>query len=287
MINESMMDNLDIDWIKNRLKINGINICTLYYAETGSTNEDAAREIKKMDFLKNALDGILVIADKQNSGRGRKGRSFFSPEGTGLYMSLAVPYSEELIKTVKVTSIAAVAVAEAIDELIFENKNVTGIKWVNDIYIYEKKICGILTEAFMPEKERAGGVVIGIGINVYEPLCGIPNDLKNKAGYILTKEAGEINILKYEHGLRNSLAVSIIRKLLGYIRINENYYDIYKQKSILIGKYVYINSYKDDNNNETALVMDIDPECRLAVQYDDGSIEALSSGEVSVVKKQM
>ena len=119
---------------------------------------------------------VLVIADKQNAGRGRRGRDFYSPPGTGLYMSLAMGNVQEVLKMAKVTAVAAVAVATAADETVFGGTDRTKIKWVNDIYLDEKKVCGILSEAFMPmEDEGDGCVVVGIGINVKKWIDSIRN----------------------------------------------------------------------------------------------------------------
>ncbi len=268
-------DIINPSYIEDRLREKGLNLHIIYKEETGSTNADA------IDLLKNSDKPVLVIADKQNAGRGRKGRDFYSPKGTGLYMSLAMRDALTLMKTARVTAVAAVAVAEAIDRVVFEGEKHSLIKWVNDIYADGKKVCGILSEAMISMEDEASGlVVIGIGINVYEPAGGFPDDISTKAGYLIGKdEAGRGNI-------RSDLAAAVIEEFYHYISDPEGSLRIYRERSNLIGDHVNVNSFVpgDSRAGSRALVTGIDDECRLLVEYEDGSTEALSSGEVSVAK---
>ena len=111
----------------------------IYYATVDSTNTEAKR-------LLNAgyRGNFLVVADEQTAGRGRQGKQFYSPRGTGIYMTVVVHHGRRLQDAVSVTTAAGVAVCRAIEELTDKHPQ---IKWVNDVYIDDKKICGILTEA--------------------------------------------------------------------------------------------------------------------------------------------
>ncbi len=270
-------DIVNASYVEDRLRDRGIDIRVVYKDETGSTNEDAVNLLKESD------KPVLVIADKQNKGRGRRGRDFYSPKGTGLYMSLAMRDALSLMKTAKVTSVAAVAVSEAVDSVVFKGENRSLIKWVNDIYIGDRKVCGILSEAMISMEDGDGGVVVvGMGINVYEPEGGFPDDINMKAGYLIGH--GQKSGL-HNNMLRSDLAAEVIRDFFHYISEPEESLNIYRKKSNLIGKHILVNSFVpgDKRAGSRAYVTGIDDECRLLVKYEDGSEEALSSGEVSVI----
>ena len=275
-------DVIDPSYIEDKLKEAGYKVKALYKEETGSTNADAT------DLLKESDVPVLVIADKQNKGRGRKGRGFYSPKGSGLYMSLAMRDALTLMKTTKITAVAAVAVAGAIDRVVFRGEESSLIKWVNDIYVNDKKVCGILSEAMISMEDEASGiVVVGIGINVYEPVGGFPEDISNKAGFLLGADDKGNSTFDIEGttGLRTELAKEIIRGFFFYLDKPEESLKIYRDKSYLTGKYITVNSFipNDKRAGSRARVLGIDDECRLLTEYEDGSREALSSGEVSVI----
>lgn len=270
------VDVIDADYIEEGLHAAGLPVLVTYKEETGSTNEDADK------LIRGSKGPILVIADMQKKGRGRRGRDFYSPKGTGLYMSLAIGDAAELMKTVKITAIAAVAVSTAIDIVVFGGRDTSLIKWVNDIYVDDRKVCGILSEAFLPmeDKER-GHIVVGMGINVYEPAEGFPQGIENKAGYLI----GSGQCIRT--GLRNDLAVEVIRRFFHYMNAPDESLIIYRERSNLIGSHVCINSFvPGDAAPDKARVIGIDDECALIVEYEDGKKTTLTSGEVSVVKSR-
>ena len=280
-------DIIDAAYIEAALKEAGLNVRVIYKDETGSTNEDALAALRDgiPDGSRQDDEAVLVIADKQNAGRGRRGRDFYSPKGTGLYMSLALPDVQRLLKTVKLTAIAATAVAEAIDEQVFNGAETTLIKWVNDIYLGDKKVCGILCEAFLPmEDEDRGCIVAGIGINVQAPSGDFPQDIKDKAGYLIDDDTVPAD--NTDQGLRSRLAAAVIKRLYHYIDEPDNALSVYRNRSNLMGCTVRINSFASNGEDKEALVKGIDDEYRLLVEYPDGSREALSSGEVSVIKNR-
>ena len=123
-----------------------------------------------------APEGTVVVAQEQTAGRGRMGRSFFSPRGSGVYFSLLLRPNMRAMDATLVTTAAAVAVTDAL-------KSVCGIdahiKWVNDVYVGERKVCGILTEgSFNVETGAIDSIVLGIGINVEPPPEGFPDELR-------------------------------------------------------------------------------------------------------------
>lgn len=148
------------------------NLCVL--SQVDSTNT----------YLKNRAsalpDGYAVIADCQSAGRGRRGRNFHSPAGTGLYMSVLLHPTLPLDRMNMITVAAAVATCESIAEVAGFKPD---IKWVNDVLMHGKKLCGILTEASVEaETGQLSYAVLGVGINIRAPQDGLPEDLQNIVG---------------------------------------------------------------------------------------------------------
>ena len=217
-------------------------------------------------------EGTAVIAGEQTKGRGRLGRSFFSPSDTGLYMSLLLRTSIPAQEAVLITTAAAVAVAEAIEEV---SGTSCGIKWVNDVYINGRKVCGILTEASMSLEN--GGLeyaVLGIGINAYEPEGGFPEEIKNTAGAIFDSPA---------HDARNRLAGEVLRRFMSYYRFLEDrlFLEGYRKRLIWRGERINVISGK---TAYSCILEDIDESCRLLVRTDDGEQKTILSGEISIRK---
>ena len=215
---------------------------------------------------------MVLLAEEQTGGRGRFGRVFFSPQGTGLYMSFLLHprlhYSEgELL-----TTAAAVAVAKALEKISGEEAQ---IKWVNDVWVGGRKVSGILTEASTSlESGQLEYAIIGIGINVKEPVDGFPEELKDIARSVFP------NTIKKEN-LRNQLAGEIINQFMAYYKElrKKEFFKEYKERSFVIGKEI---SVLRAGTTRKARALEIDDHCHLKVQYEDGTIEYLSSGEISI-----
>lgn len=217
----------------------------------------------------------VLIAEEQTAGKGRMNRTFYSPSNTGIYMSILLRPDFNASESLFITTMAAVAVAEGI-ETVFQTE--AEIKWVNDIYCKDKKVCGILTEAAINvETSRLDYAVLGIGINVKTPNDDFPDEIKNVAGSL----AGKNTDSESGDNLRNRLISVIVTKIYDYyLRLDRHeFMSKYKEKSMLIGKEVYVMSDKD---KEGLLVLDIDDNAALVVKHKDGRIEHISSGEVSV-----
>lgn len=230
-----------------------------------STNTYLKRKVS--DFLP---DGTTVIALRQTAGRGRFTRKFHSPEECGIYMSILLRPQIPTSEVTLITAAAAVAVCEAIEACSDKS---TQIKWVNDVLIDSKKVCGILTEGVInPQSGKFDGVIVGIGINVYEPLGGFPDDIKDIASAIFSKK---------EAGLRNKLAAQIINRLIKYSENlgKKDFFEDYKNRSIVIGKPITVIS-GDCKLSATAL--SIDDKCRLLVEFSDKTQKHLDSGEISI-----
>lgn len=223
-----------------------------------------------------APEGLALVAGAQTAGRGRLGRSFYSPTDSGVYLSLLLRPETPAGETTKLTACAAVAVAEAVEAL---SGKPAGIKWVNDVLLDGKKVCGILTEASLDcESGRMDYVVVGIGINARSPKGGFPEDLRDTAGSVFGEEAVP--------ELRCRLAAAVLDRLWDSCgNLNDSaYYDAYKKRSVVLGKEVNILAFGKDP--EPAVVLDIDRDFSLLVRCADGSTRRLSSGEVSIRVRQ-
>ncbi|MCI7404736.1 biotin--[acetyl-CoA-carboxylase] ligase [Pyramidobacter sp.] len=219
-----------------------------------------------------APEGKILVAAEQTAGRGRMERRFYSPAGSGVYMSLLLRPSCGASQSLYVTTAAAVAVAEAIEHVTGQRAQ---IKWVNDVYLRGKKACGILTEAaFDMETNRLAYAVLGIGVNMRPPAGGFPDELEP----IVTSVFGEAD---YDPVLRNRIVAEIIERFWrSYENLGEKaFLQGYRERSFLSGKDVDVVSGAE---RRPARALDIDGEFRLHVRYEDGAEEYLQSGEVSV-----
>lgn len=228
------------------------------YDRIDSTN-NKAKELAKSGVKENKI----IIAKTQTAGRGRVGRSFYSENNNGIYMSFLLKHSYNESQTVLITTAAALLVLRAIKRVT--NAEV-GIKWVNDLYLNGKKICGILTETINNAKTGTlEWVVIGIGIN-----CGdvnFPDEIKDIAGSL-----GKVDTSR--------LVAEIIREIGNIFEIisTTDYIEEYRKNSIVIGKKIVILG----NENKIAEAIDIDKNGGLVVKTEEGKIETLSSGEISI-----
>lgn len=236
--------------------------------------ESTNRTAKEL-ALKDPDHGIAVVANQQTAGRGRLGRSFYSPEDAGLYMSLLFRPTFDMSHAILVTTAASVAVVHAIESLCPVKLT---IKWVNDIYLNDKKICGILTEALT--NFETGGVdfvVLGIGVNCFD--AEFPTEISAIAGNL----GGGFS--------RNRLAAEILNQwtlLLPDIE-DRQFLEEYRRRSGLLGKEILV--YPPGVQGESGVLaqaLDIDRDGGLVVRYLDGPklglTETLSGGEVSVRK---
>ena len=148
------------------------------FEEVASTNQTA----KELAVAGKAGHGSLVLARSQQAGRGRRGRSFFSPKDAGLYLSVIIKPESTLTESLLLTCAAAVAVCRAVKQVYGLELS---IKWVNDLYYQGKKVCGILTEAVTDfESGSIEFAVIGIGLNLFQGKEPLPLELREKAGVL-------------------------------------------------------------------------------------------------------
>lgn len=240
---------------------------------TASTNQDA-----KTLALAGAAHGTAVLAEEQTAGRGRLGRSFHSPRGTGLYLSLVLRPSGTLAAAVAITQAAAVAVCRALrDELGIE----ASIKWVNDLYVDGRKVCGILTEGVADmETGQVEALILGIGLNLEEPADGFPQEIAGVAGALFPGiDGGHLPIS------RNRLAAAILDRVLDLAAdlTDHSFLEEYRERCFLLGQPVQVAQGEETFD---AIARYIDDDGALLVEKD-GALLRLRSGEVSVRAREV
>ena len=234
--------------------------------DIGSTN-DYLRE----KAAQGKGEGYAVVAGAQTRGKGRTGRSFYSPADTGIYLSLLLrPKDCGPAQAVKFTTMAAVAACEAIEKVSHRSPQ---IKWVNDIYIDGKKVSGILTEASVSlENGSLEYVLLGIGINVYPPEKGFPQELRETAGSVFQERKSDG---------KNQLTAGFLNRLMEIYTKEETgeYAEEYRKRSMVLGKRIQILTPEGEKG---ARALEIDKDCRLLVEYEDGNRELLRAGEIRI-----
>ncbi len=238
----------------------------LYYDTIDSTNK------KAKDLADSNSDGTVIISEEQTAGRGRLGRKWTSPKGKSLLISILLKPNINPSRVSNITLVGAVALVKALEDFDIQGL----IKWPNDIIINDKKIAGILTE-LSAEINQVNYVVMGIGVNLYIGKKEFPEDIRHKAGSILSETGMTIDRKKFTGKFLNYFEKYYKEYFLG------NNFDeiikISKEKSILLGKEIKVISR--DYSYE-AKVLDITSEGHLLVLKEDGTKEEIYSGEVSV-----
>ena len=227
--------------------------------ETDSTNN----YLKRME--ETAKDGEIVIARRQTEGKGRLGRSFSSPAG-GIYISIFLRPEGEAEKALNITTSCAVAAATAIEHITGKEAK---IKWVNDIFFENKKVCGILTEAGTDvETGTLKYAVVGVGIDVYRQQ-NLPDEIKDIAGHLFDAPCGVIN----------RLAAEFIDRFF-YWYNNGYYINEYRKRSYLDNKTI---EFAEKGETKQALVLGVNENCGLIIN-ENGTERILRSGEVRITK---
>ena len=231
----------------------------LFYESTDSTNT-RAKEYAKENPENNSP--VIFIADGQTAGRGRRGRSFVSKGGAGIYISILTYPNVQAVDATAVTARAAVSLAHAIESLC---KCDIKLKWVNDLYLGGKKIAGILTEGELDKNGKIAYQVVGMGINVYK------NAISDEISDIATS---------LEHECDGTLdRARLIAKIIKNHLVDEgDFYSEYKARSFIIGKKAKVMKLTEQYD---ATVIDINPDFSLQIDRD-GSSESLFTGEISL-----
>lgn len=231
--------------------------------ETDSTN----RVLKELARA-GAPAGTAIVARRQTDGRGRTGKIFYSPEG-GLYLSLLLRPDPSPVKSPSLTAAAAVAVCRTL-----EKHGISGarIKWVNDIFLGDRKVCGILAESALASDGSPAWVVLGVGLNLAPPAGGWPSELTMIAGSVFDSVTGT---------LRESICADLLDSLWALCNRPEDPVILaeYRAKNLVPGRTITVLR---DSFPRQAEALYIDDDYRLAVRFMDGSISLLNSGELSL-----
>lgn len=228
----------------------------IYFFETTDSTNTFAKKV----VMDGAEKPFLVVSKEQTNGRGRQGKSFFSPKDTGLYMTLALPFFDGAENHLYITLAASVAVFHSIYHLMGKK---CSIKWVNDLYLDGKKVSGILTESV---KGDVSYILIGIGINLTTK--DFPDDIKNIAS--------SINLSVDE----NLLTSHLVKRLLAFWENPKDlsFMTVYRENSLVLGKEV---TYIKNNVPSSGIAKEILDSGALLIEKEDG-IEILDSGEITI-----
>ena len=242
--------------------------CSVKVLKSCSSTNTALKNLAKSG----TPEGVVFACEHQTAGRGRLGKSFYSPKGAGVYFSVLLRPTISAQNAVFITIAAAVAVRRAIQKLLLLD---TQIKWVNDIYYGEKKFCGILTESALTPQGTLSYAVLGIGMNILPPPDGYPNEFAFKTTNLQSMK----NNLPED--IKNQLIAEILTQFYKlYQSLEEKEYLLeYKVASCVIGKEIEILTGPYRGN---AQALDIDENANLVVSLPNGETAVLSSGDVSI-----
>lgn len=233
------------------------------YPEVESTNT-----VAKQLAADGAPEGTCVVAARQSGGKGRRGRSFFSPPG-GVYFSIVLRPNLPAEESTRITTAAAVQVCRTIEEVCGIHP---AIKWVNDLLVGGKKVCGILTEASLDlETGMPEYVILGAGINLWAPE-GFPPELESIAGALYRQPPLGMT--------RGRFAAELLKRLWGISALcsQGQIIEEYRRRCPLAGHWVQVLGASP----RRAKVLGISDSCGLLVEYEDGTRQELHSGEVSI-----
>lgn len=255
------MDFIHQEKICSLLGENNDKFCIEVVEEVTSTNEILKAKAKKGELA----PYHVLIASYQSQGKGRLGRTFFSPKHSGLYMSVYFE-AEGLEESLKTTMQAGVCALKTMGELLSEPLQ---IKWVNDIYYQRKKVAGILTEGVMLPHTNKWGLIMGIGINFYQTTEKMPSEVAQIAGYLFETSKDNLKnhfiaeFLKLFYKMREE-GISFIEDYKEGILRGERRIEVIKKEKRYFGE-----------------ILAVTDQGHLVVRTEEGIVEELSSGEIS------
>lgn len=237
---------------------------------------DSTNTYLKKRAAEGAPEGTVVIANAQTAGRGRMGRSFASAPGLGIYLSMLLRPDAEAECVQSLTAGTAVAVCRAVERVCGV---APGIKWINDLFLKGKKICGILCESSVKD-ERAEYVVLGIGLNVITRPQDFPEELRGTAGSLYSQTG-----IVYERGKLISAMISELSAMYEAWKTDPcALLDDYRRRCIVLGKTVEVSPVT--GGVFTAAAEEISDDFGLVLRLPDGSVRTVHSGEVSISQIQ-
>ncbi len=238
---------------------------TLYWFDTVNSTNDLAKDMAR----NNAQNGTIILSGHQSAGRGRMGRSFVSPAGKGIYLSLILRPQCPPKKLMHLTCAVAVAACDAIEEVTGVRP---GIKWINDLVLGKKKLGGILTE-LSTQQELVNYAVVGIGINCSQKAADFPEEIRDIA--ISLEEFTDTPVDQPK----------LIEALISHLYemhtnlFSKDFMTAYRKDCITLGQEI---SVVTGENIIHGKAVDLDSQGGLIVQYPDGTCKTVNAGEVSI-----
>lgn len=232
---------------------------------------DSTNQVAKKLAIDGAPHGTLVTAVQQTAGRGRQGRSFFSPPKSGIYMSIIIKPTTTIDNAIMITTATSVAVCRAI-KLVHKDVD-PKIKWVNDVYVNGKKICGILTEAVTSfESGTIDSIILGIGINIIPPKGDFPDEIKDIATSLFDDGGGCD---------KNKLIAEILNQVLACFQniSDREFLEEYRERSFVLGEQIDVITIA---GKYQATAVDIDQNGGLIIKDSQNKFTTLNSGEISI-----
>ena len=244
-----------------------LHLNPVIYSSIDSTSDELRRLA-----LTGAEENTIVVARQQTNGHGRLGRCFSSPVG-GLYFSLLLRPQTTLSNTLSITAAAAVAIAQTLEH---HGAQKCDIKWVNDILIDGRKVCGILTQSvIVGNQKNPSFIILGVGANLLTPTSSYPVELSETADSVF-KEA-----ICSNHLFEDILSEFLNRFHDFYLRLPDApFYEEYHKRCTCIGKSVDI--LKNSSHYANGTILDLERDFSLKVQLENGMTEHLKSGEISI-----
>ena len=232
---------------------------------------DSTNNYLKRQALLGAPHGTVAVADCQTGGKGRLGRSFQSPGGVGIYLSMLLRPDCPQEQLMHLTCAVGTAMCDALEEAAGVRP---GIKWTNDLVCEKRKLSGILVELLNDTRGKLC-VIIGIGVNCCQQLTDFPEELRDRAGSLAMVTGRRIDRPKVASAMMEALANMDRNLLTG----KEAMLEQYRRDCVTLGQKISVVR-GDEIRHGTAL--DIGDDGDLIVRFDDGHTEAVSSGEVSI-----
>ena len=267
------------------------------FKEIDSTNTYAKRILAECGNLRDSSGALteagqkyhkaIFIAEKQTAGRGRLGRTFVSPEKTGIYISVIYAPKGGITNPARLTACAAVAICRAIKNVICKLPEGTSIepkiKWINDIFVDGKKVCGVLAEGVANfESGMIEAAVVGMGINIKKNTTAFEGQLADVVGTLEDATSAKISRLEIATEIAGQV-LKIFEEDASSEAAHKAIIKEYKEASFLIGRELTVYPLiGDEKSSYKATATDIDDNAGLIVTLEDGSKRTLSSGEVSL-----
>ena len=247
--------------ILKKIKTQGVDIICL-------ESVDSTNEYLKALAKSGAKAKTVVISDSQTHGKGTKNRSFVSRRG-GVYLSILLKPEFNGFDATLITPMTAVAVSDAVNNISGKS---TQIKWVNDLYLGGKKVCGILCEAGFESDAHTPFIVVGIGVNLFKPKGDFDTEIKEIATAVFEEENPKI---------KEDFIANLIDTFFEYYdKIDQKtFLQKYKNANLVLGKEI---EFLENLRLKTAKAVEIDDDCRLVVELPDKTLKTLSSGDVKI-----